>query len=717
MKTKALALAIAACGAWVPVHAQHQHDHEHEIEEIIVTSAQNKTRAQTALPIDVLSGEALSRNAAATLGETIKNTVGVHSTSFGAGVGQPVIRGLSGNRVTVLQNNLHTLDASGASQDHASSVEALLAERIEILRGPATLLYGDAAIGGVVNVIDNRIPNEVPAATQGAVELRSSTVDSGEVGVLRFDGGAGKFAWHLDGVYRQSDDYDIPGRAVDEAALEALAHAHEEEHAQEEAGHEELENTKGFVANSSTESQSLTGGASWVGGRGFIGLAINRLENDYGLPPGAHGAHGHEGVHEENLAEQTHELEHGDEVRIEMEQTRVDLESGLELDGFLESLNMQLSSNRYEHREVFGPEVGTVFENDGLEGRFTANHGGPEGWSGVIGLQVTDRDFSAIGEESFIPQSDIRSAGLFVMESLERGDFIYEFGARVGRQSIETRGACDQSETTLSASAASIWNYREDSNLSLALSHAQRAPTVEELYSNVDAAICATASDPESWVEHAATARIELGHADLDVEVANNLEIGWHKHLGDLKAEVNLFYNQYHDFIYLSDVGEFEETVVSRYLQDDATFKGIEAQIAFPLLRFSEKQHLGLSLFGDYVDAELDSGENKGDDLPRIPPARLGFELAYAHQDWLARLRTTAVNEQDKVAEGELPTDSYTRVDAYLDYHLPLQNQELIVFVKGLNLLDEEIRDHTSFLKHYAPAPGRSFELGLRYRF
>lgn len=699
-----VAVVLTAAPLWsLTAHAQHEHG-THDIEEIIVSASQNKTRAETALPINVLTGEELLQNASATLGETIRNTIGVHSSSFGAGVGQPVIRGLSGNRVDVMQNNLSTLDASGASQDHASSVEALLAERVEIIRGPATLLYGNGAIGGVVNVIDGRIPETVPAETEGGIEVRASSVDSGSAAVAKFDGGSGNFAWHLDGLYRDTDDYDIPGWAIDEAAVEALAH-HEEE-GQEPV---ELENTEGFVANSSTRARNLTAGASWVGDNGFFGMAVSRLKNEYGLPPGSHGAH-----HETEGAagvEEAHAEEHEEFVRLRMNQTRVDARGGLSLDGFVERLNVQLTSNRYEHEEMEGSEVGTVFDNDGVEGRFTLNHGGPEGLSGVVGVQVSDRDFSATGEEAFIPQSAIRSAGLFALESLDRGSFTYELGARINQQSIDTRGQCENRESTWSASAASIWNYREDANLSAAISRSERAPTVEELYSNVDNDRCVVQADPEARVVHAATARFELGNPNLHTETGNNIELAWHKHLGEVRAEVNLFYNRFDDFIYLADVGEFEETVVSRYLQEDATFKGVEAQVLFPLAIGT--RHLDLTLFTDYVDAELSTG----DKLPRIPPARAGFEFAYAMQDWSARLRTTFVDDQDEVAAEELETDGYLRVDAYLDYHLPLHNQELLIFAKGLNLGNEEIRDHTSFLKHYAPEPGRSFEVGMRYRF
>lgn len=693
--TYPIALSTLLAGS-LPALAQHQH-RDHAIEEIVVTSSQNKTRAQTALPVNILAGEKLRENAGATLGDTIKNTVGVHSSSFGAGVGQPVIRGLSGSRVSVLQNDLSTLDVSGASQDHASSVEALLAERIEILRGPATLLYGNHAVGGVVNVIDGRIAEVLPAATGGALELRSGSVDSGRAAVGKVDGALDQLAWHLDGLYRESGNYQIPGWAVDEVAVEALFH---QDGDPVPAG--ELENSHGEVLNSSTEASQWTAGGSWIGERGFLGLAVTRLNNEYGLPPGAHG-HDHS----------TDPLAAAEDVfvRLDMEQSRVEMNSGLELSGPVERIDLQLASNRYEHRELEGSDVGTVFENDGLEGRFTVNHQGPGSLSGVTGLQMTDRNFSATGEEAFIPPSDIRAAGLFTLQSFSSGAFTYELGARLNHQQIETRADCDSRESTWTASGAGIWNYREDSNLTLSLSRSQRAPTVEELYSNLDTATCRSQADPALRVMHAATARFELGNAQLRPETANNLELAWRKHLGRIRAEINLYYNRFDDFIYLSDVGEFQQALVSQYLQDDAIFKGFESQVLIPFAVLSG--HLDLTLFADYVQAELATGE----DLPRIAPGRAGLELAFTRDSWSARLRGTGVGKQDRVAAGEWPTDGYLRVDAYLDYHLPVGDEELLVFLKGSNLGDEEMRDHTSFLKLYAPAPGRSVELGLRYRF
>lgn len=699
-----LAAVVGATALSPSTLAQHEHS-THTIEEIIVTTSHQRSRSATALPVSVLSGERLMQNAAATLGETIQESLGVHSSGFGAGVGQPVVRGLAGNRVTVLQNSLPSLDAAGASQDHASSVEALLAERIEIIRGPAALLYGNGAIGGVVNVIDGRIPKAVPENIQGAVEVRGRTVDSGRSALLRLDGGHDNIAWHLDGVWRKSGDYDIPGWAIEE---EALGHDHP-------AGEQ---NQWGHVANSSTEARSLTAGASWFGDSGFFGIALSHLDNDYGLPLGSHshdhGHHHHDEDHgDDHGHDHDHEPHHQDHaVRLDMKQSQIDVEAGRQLSGFFKQVDMQASWTRYEHQELEEHVPGTLFESDGLNARLTFRHEDSGPWSGVVGIQIGDRNFAATGVEAFIPESDIKSQGIFALESLGIGNFIHEFGLRFNRQTISTL-SCGSRENTWNASAASIWNYREDSRLSLSFSHSERAPSAEELYSNLAHDSCEQRADPHSFVVHGSTARYELGNSHLNTERSNNVELGWHKHLGRVRAEVNIFYNDFADFIFLSDIGEFEGTIISQYRQDDAVFKGIEAQVMIPM--DIGRHHLDLTLFGDFVRATLSNGEY----LPRIPPARAGFELAYTTKNmWSARLRTTAVAKQSRTAVEELPTESYVRLDAFFDYHIPVTTGgELLLFAKADNLANEEMRDHTSFIKHYAPAPGRSLELGVRYRF
>ena len=674
---------------------QHQ-GHEHDVEEMVVTGAQVKAKADTAMPVNVLSGEALRENVGKTLGETLQGQVGVTSASFGPAVGQPVIRGQTSIRVRVLQDGIGTLDASLASQDHANAVEAILAERIEVIRGPATLLYGNGAIGGVVNVIDNRIPEQVPEHLDGAVELRHNSAADEDTGVFKLDGGSGGFAWHLDGAFRESKNLEIPGLAIDVEAVEALE-MHEDGEEEEE---EEIENTDGFVANSDTDSSSITAGASWIGKRGFFGLSVNRLQNEYGLPPS--GGHGH---HEEG--EESGE-EEGEEIRIDLEQTRIDLKGATEFDGFFNQLRGRIAINDYEHVELEGAEAGTVFRNEGWEGRFTLKHGDDER-SGVLGLQLGDRRFSALGLEAFIPEADIQSSGIFLVETLG----MYEFGLRAERQAIDpTAGGCNTSETTWSASAAAILEQTEDANWLFSYSRSERAASVEELLSNIQLDSCQEPADPEQLVRHAATARFEIGNSDLSTETSQNIEVGFRKHAGDLRAEFNVFHNEISDFIYLADIDEFEETIISYYLQEDATFTGFEAELTLPF-DISDNRHMDLMLFADGVSAELDSGAK----VPRIPSMRFGSQLSFSQDDWIVKLKLTSVDDQNDIGINETATEGYTRVDLYFDYHINIGGNEMLLFVKGNNLTDEEIRNHTSFLKNYSPEPGAAYELGLRYTF
>jgi len=260
------------------------------------------------------------------------------------------------------------------------------------------------------------------------------------------------------------------------------------------------------------------------------------------------------------------------------------------------------------------------------------------------------------------------------------------------------------------------WNFSEQANLLVSLNRSERAPAVEELFSNVGVG-CIEPNDLENLVEHAATGRLEIGNADLDKEAATNFEVAYRKHSGRYRGEVAAFINKISDYIYLADTGEFEETIVSRYLQDDARFVGFEVEADIPLIQWADDQYLDLHLFADHVEAELDGGANDGVYLPRISPTRAGLEISFAQQDWSVKLRNTWVSEQKKTSLNEAPTEEYTRLDLYADYHLHFGDNEILLFAKGRNLTDEEIRNHTSFLKNFAPEPGRSFEIGARYVF
>ncbi|TNF33876.1 MAG: TonB-dependent receptor, partial [Gammaproteobacteria bacterium] len=451
---------IAGTICTVPAHA----NDPHTLEEILVSAPLAHSTADTALPVTILDSEALQRQAASTLGETLNRTPGVTSASFGNGVGQPVIRGQGGGRVSVLSNGIANSDASSISPDHANGTEPLLADRIEIIRGPATLLYGSGAIGGIVNVIDNRIPQTVPEHTRFALEQRHDTGNDGNTSVVRADGGAGSLAWHWDGVYRENNNTGIPG----------LAERYPDEPAR-----------SGVLDNSDARAWSSTGGVSGVFDGGYTGIAWSHLENDYGIP-----GHGHEGEAP---------------VRIALEQDRFDWKGELSPeDSITRNLRANLAYTDYTHREYTGAVTGTTFTNETTEARVEWLHQPIGNWTGVVGAQALDRNFAAIGEEAFVPASDIRSAGLFWIEQWQHGIWTWEFGARFDDQHIDAEGYRERSHQAWSGSASTIIELTPAHSLTAAVSRSERAPAVEELFSDG---------------VHEATASYEQGNPSLDTEV------------------------------------------------------------------------------------------------------------------------------------------------------------------------------------------------------
>lgn len=680
------------------------------MEHVFVTAPLHKTAAETALPVTVLTGDELRDKAKNTIGETLSMEPGIASSSFGPGVGQPIIRGQGGPRVSVIQNGIVIRDASSVSADHANATEPLLAESIEVIRGPATLLYGSGTIGGVVNVIDNRIPASVPESTELGLEYRHNTVNDQNTAVGVLDTGVGGFGFHLDGSYRKSNDVRIPGPAVDLPG---------------EAGEE---STDGFIANSDMEASSVTVGGSWSGDWGYAGLSASRLEDNYGVPPGAHGEHGH-GDEEEHDDEEDHaDEEHGEEelIRLDLEQNRYDLKSELyHPAGWIEALRLHLVRNEYEHVELEGDEVGTRFTSDAWNFRGELVHHRVGGFHGALGLDYGNRDFSAIGEEAFIPESNTQNFALFALEDIHVDAWTFELGLRGELQEVDPDDDTLESSTQRlwSASASAVWALDTANNLSLSLSRAQRAPQVEELYSNV------TNIESGDFVEHAATSSVEIGDTDLDVETSWNIELGW-RHFGRFaSAGFNLFYNRFDDYIYLQNTGLLfnpeecgatticgpgiadEGTPVYSYEQQAATFRGVEFDLNVPL--YAQGQHdLNLDLFGDYVMGTLDDTD---DDVPRLPPARIGTQLNYVLGNFSTYVRVFHGTEQDNPGANELPTDAWTRLDAALYWRIPTGSGALTAFVKGNNLTNAEIRNSASFLRDVAPEPGRGFELGLRY--
>lgn len=668
------AFAQAQAPAPAAADGDHGHDTPRTLDAVQVTASPLRQAIDDlARPVEVLAGEALDARKAGTLGETVERLPGVQSSYFGAGVGRPIIRGQDGARVQVLNGGMNSLDVSTVSVDHAVTIEPFLADQIEVLKGPATLLYGSGAIGGAVNVVDGRVPTDrAGRATSGRAEIRHGSGADDTTTMFRFDGDAGPLTLHADFFRREAGDYRIPGYALSDEALE---------HALEEG--EDLDAlARGRLPNSRLSTEGGAVGGSWFGERAWFGLAASTYRSNYGIPPGAHEHH-----------------EHEDEVvRLDMRSDRLDGRGGVRGLFGLKELNYRIVRSTYEHTEFEGDEVGTVFENRGTEARIEAVQNEIGGWNGAFGLQYSTRDFSAIGDEAFVPPSDGRDLGAFVVQEKDFGAFKLELGARHDRVRVRPEGGDDASFGATSLALGGLWRFSDAVHLSVNLDRAERAPTAEELF---------------SFGPHIATQSFEVGDASLDKERALAGELGLHVHAGRFEGKVSVYQARYDDFIYLADTGaEEDELPVRAWTQGDARFTGWELEGRFELADTAAGLW-SLRGFADGVDARLDGGER----LPRIAPGRVGASLEWSLGAWRAHLGATRVARQDEVAVLEDATPGYTLVDAGLAYHFDVGTTGWELFLEGRNLGNEEARVHTSFLKEVAPLPGRSIAAGLRLDF
>ena len=516
--------------------------HHHSDEIVVTAPGDRRSQLELANPVTVLSDETLELRVQPTLGDTLAQEAGISQTWFAPGASRPIIRGLGSDRVRMLQGGLSSGDVSSTSPDHAVAVDPGTAQKIEVLRGPSTLLYGSTAIGGVVNVIDNSIPNVQPSESiTGSVATRGGTVADELYGQLDLNGGFGKFAWHLDAALRETDDYSIPDEYDPEDFDEGEDHDEGEEH----EGHEE-EFTPGTLANSDLETRSAAGGLTYFGKRGFLGVSISGFDSNYGVP--GHEHHGEEHEHDEGEAHDEGE-EHGEaeeegEVRIDLERRRIDFDGEItEPFSIFRGFKARLGFVDYEHMELEGVEIGTQFLKETFEGRFEFVQQQRGRWSGSFGLQVLDDDLAAIGEAAFLPPSATQTVGLFAFEELGTGDLSWQFGGRIESVNHSTRGTDlpDRSFTPFSLSVGLVWDLPQEWSLGASLAGSQKAPNASELYSDGP---------------HAATQTFEIGDPDLDIESSLGLDVSIRRGGGPLHGELTLFLNRFDDFIYQRLTGE-----------------------------------------------------------------------------------------------------------------------------------------------------------------
>jgi iron complex outermembrane receptor protein len=673
-------ILLAASGSFA-LSVQAEQQPAVELEPVIVTSPLPLKLSESALPVTVLSDEELRMKTGHSIGETLKNELGITTQSFGPGVGTPVIRGQAGPRVRVLNNGIGSNDASAISPDHATSVEPLLAERIEVLRGPATLLYGSGAMGGVVNIIDNRIPGTMPdKLLGGALEQRFDSVSDETSTALKAEGGRGNLAYHLDGLYRHRDNLDIGGRGIDTAKVAIT-----------DPSLEVVDNPNGYLNNTGAEAISGSAGLSWIDDFGFAGASINNINNNYGIAP--------DGTGEET-------------VRIAMRQSKYDFKSELNNPfKFAKSIKTRLGYTDYEHTEIANGEPGAFFTNQTYEGRLEMNHQDIGPLRGVVGFQAQASDFNAIEKltgDSIVPRSDITSYGVFGVESFDIGPVTYQLGTRVEQTDIRPDGMRGLSYTPVSASASALWKLDNRNSLNLAVTRSSRAPTVQELLADGF---------------HDATRSFERGSIDLKEETSYNLDLGYRFKSDWLRAEFDLFHNWASNYISQQRNGEFVDedgnpcvadcvpVVVST--QNNAIFKGYEAKLIFPMM----ENHYGvldLTLFSDYTRGQFSNGS----DVPRMPPLRYGLQFDYNQEKLASYLRFTRADDQPHVGDFETSTAGYFLLDVGVNYQLKAyKDAKLLLFAKGNNLLDQNIRNATSYQRNFAPEAGRGAEIGFRLSY
>ncbi len=656
--------------------------------------------------LDILAGTSvfeaadIQRNLDGQIGEVLAKLPGVSASSFSPGASRPVLRGFQGERVRVLIDGLGTSDVSNTSVDHATTIDPLTAERIEVLRGPAVLLYGSQAIGGAVNVIDKRIPTRRPdekihldalAAWNSASDLRN--------GGASLDVPIGSsLVFHVDGSYRETDDLEIGGFQVSEALRQEIFELADEEEAEgeiEEAEElREAANQRGFIPNSATQTWTINTGFGLVLGDSTFGASIGWYDTEYGVPsrPGTEHAHEDDGDDDEEEGEEI--------VTIGLEQFRADFRGDIALgEGFFQRLKLRVGYSDYTHTEFEGDEIGTTFDSESIEARveLTQKETGP--LRGSLGLQYTYRDFFAEGAEAYVPPNVTDQIAIFALQEYGSGPFQIEAAGRVEFTEVESQPISARREfETFSGALGLVWEGEQALRAGVNLSRVERAPSAEELFSNGP---------------HIATQAFEIGDPSFSKESAWGIEAFARGNLGTAQFSVAVFQQWFDNYIFLDETADEEDGLpVFVYQQDDANYFGIEGELTLPFYNDGNLTLLA-DVRGSYINAELDDGSA----IPRIPPIELLGALEAQTPAFDVRAEVQWFGEQDDVAAFETETDSFALVNASIAWR-PLPSRENVTVLVGVdNIFDVVGRRHASFTKDFVPLAGRNAKASVRLSF
>jgi iron complex outermembrane receptor protein len=675
---------LAARGATPPPSPSPAHAHEEvlSLDTLLVSAGlQDKTAFDLAQGTSILAGEELRRRVQATLGETLAATPGVNSTYYGPGASRPIIRGLGGDRIRVLDSGVGVLDASAISPDHNTAIEPLFAERIEVLRGPSTLLYGSSAVGGVINVIDNRIPvTPLTGNLTGAIEARGFGAAREHVTVAALSGGSKDLRIQLNGLNQRSRDVRIPGVArVDTDAPVAQP--------------------TDILPNSDIKTKSGSLGATWFWSGGRVGAAVSSHATTYGVPV-------------------------DEPISIDLRQRRLDLAGETtEAFGIFTGVKARWGLGDYTHREIIDRSItNTTFRNQAWEGRIELPHALAPDANGTLGAQFSRSDFSAVGEEVATPPSLTKNSALFALEEWKRGSVTWQAGGRFEKQSIAlgdfdpaglpplpgygARPLTKKNQHGASGSVGVVVYPAKDWSIGLSLAYTERLPTAQELFSNGP---------------HGGTGAYEVGTSNLAREKSTGLDLSVRRRAGFVTGTGSVFINRFKNFVFEQELDPTsipaaknpEGLTPYQFVARDAKFHGAELELAFHLID-TESRHIHVDLMGDYVRARQET-DNKP--LPRTPPLRYGVAVHFDQGPWHAAVEARHSARQNRITNAETTTASFTVLNADVAYTIAREHVEFEIFVRGTNFTNTEARMHTSFLKEFAPLPGRGIAAGVRATF
>ena len=659
--------------------------HHHDEEERLVVTGVRRAAGDVLGGVSVLDKAELTREVRPSIGETLARQPGVSSTSFGPTASAPVLRGLSGDRVRILTDGIGSLDLSSSGPDHKVAINPITAERIEVLRGPAALLFGSSAIGGVVNVIDARIPRHEQEPPLGFDALASygSAANERSVNLAIDVPVTSHFVIHADGNYSKTGDLRTGGHILsNELREEALASA--------DPAIQALADLKGDLPNSKSKTKEGAIGAAYVDGGLNVGLSYTRQESTYQVP----------------IRYSLDPAIEAEAPTIDLEQDRFDARAEIPLSGFFSQARARGGYADYHHDELEDTgEIGSSFFSKGGEGRFElvqADHGG---WGGTSGVQYLERTARIRGEEKFLPDSRQKQAGLFTLQTYLTGPWRFEGGARVEVSKLtakEDEQLATPSRkvdfTTLSGSVGGQYEFSPGWRAGLSLSHAERAPSIDELFSNGP---------------HGASQSFEVGNPDLKKEKSNSIELSLHGKAGPVQLTANAYYNHFTNFIFQSPTGEVEDDLpVFAFLNGKAKFQGFEVQAASKL-----GTALGIEWHGELQGDAVRATVKDFGPAPFIPPLRVLAALSGERGQVDGRLEVEHAFDHDRTAPNETDTDGYTMVNAAFDWHPLAGRPELSLSLAANNIFDVEARRSTSILKDFAPLAGRDIRLTARVGF